>query len=133
MANDNEGRRSPDLYEQIGQKIRELRQNYPKGSLSQETLALKIGAVGNTVSRWETGTYKPTADDLDKLARFFDVPITVFFPNLQGDTTRIQMLATATGGLDQGDFEEVIRYAEFRKARKALADAKPTGRRKKES
>ena len=80
--------------------------------------------MGNTVSRWETGTYKPTAEDLDKLARFFDVPITVFFPDLQADTARIEMLASATGGLDAHDFEEVIRYAEFRKARKALEGAK---------
>jgi hypothetical protein len=34
------------------------------------------------------------------------------------------MLASATGGLDPHDFEEVIRYAEFRKARKALDGAK---------
>jgi transcriptional regulator with XRE-family HTH domain len=112
------------IYEQIGQKIRELRLAYPKGALSQETLAAKIGAVGNTVSRWETGTYKPTAEDLDKLARFFNVPITVFFPDQQGDTARIEMLTSATGGLDPQDFEEVIKYAEFRKARSALEGAK---------
>lgn len=88
----------PTLYEQIGQKIRELRLAYPGGTLSQETLGAKINAVGNTVSRWETGTYKPTAEDLDKLARFFNVPITVFFPELLGDTSRIEMLTSATGG-----------------------------------
>jgi transcriptional regulator with XRE-family HTH domain len=113
-----------NIYEQIGQKIRELRLAYPKGALSQDALAAKIDVVGNTVSRWETGTYKPTAEDLDKLARFFNVPITVFFPDLQGDTARVEMLASATGGLDPHDFEEVIRYAEFRKARKALDGAK---------
>jgi transcriptional regulator with XRE-family HTH domain len=113
-----------NIYEQIGQKIRELRLAYPKGTLSQEALAAKIGAVANTVSRWETGTYKPTAEDLDKLARFFAVPITVFFPDLQGDAARVEMLASATGGLDQDDFAEVIKYAEFRKVRAALESGK---------
>src|ERR1700693_5076001 len=92
------------IYEQIGQRIRELRLAHPGGTLSQETLGAKINAVGNTVSRWETGTYKPTAEDLDKLARFFNVPITVFFPDQQSDTSRIEMLASATGGLDSHDF-----------------------------
>ena len=48
-----------NLYEQIGQTIRQLR-----GSLSQEALAAKLGVAANTVSRWETGTYKPTPEDL---------------------------------------------------------------------
>ena len=56
----------PNIYEQIGKKIRELR-----GALSQEALAAKVDVGANTVSRWETGTYKPTPEDLDKLARFF--------------------------------------------------------------
>src|SRR6202171_5675238 len=114
----------PDLYEQIGQKIRELRLVYPKGSLSQEALANHLQVASNTVSRWETGTYKPTAEDLDKLARFFKVSITVFFPDLEHDDKRISALTSATGGLDKEDFEEVIRYAEFRKARLALEKAK---------
>lgn len=112
-----------NLYEYIGQKIRELRTLYPKGALSQEALAAELNIAANTVSRWETGTYKPTPEDLDALARFFSVPIATFFPNLTEDT-RVSALASATGGLGQKDFEEVIRYAEFRKARRALEAAK---------
>ena len=56
------------LYEHIGHKIRELRTSYPKGMLSQEALAEKLKVASNTVSRWETGTYKPTPKDLDGLA-----------------------------------------------------------------
>jgi transcriptional regulator with XRE-family HTH domain len=116
--------RMTDLYKQIGQKIRELRGMYPKGALSQEALAEKLDIAPNTVSRWETGTYKPTPEDLDKLARFFNVSITVFFPDLKQDDARISALASATGGLDPKDFEELIRYAEFRKARRAMEGAK---------
>jgi len=111
-----------DIYQHIGEKIRELR-----GLMSQEALGQKLGATGNTISRWETGTYKPTAEDLDKLARFFKVSITVFFPDLKSNEERISALASATGGLGEQDFEEVIRFAEFRKARRALEKMKRSG------
>jgi transcriptional regulator with XRE-family HTH domain len=113
----------PTIYEQIGQKIRELRLAYPGGGLSQEALAAKLEVAANTISRWETGTYKVTPDDLDKLARLFKVSISVFFPNLQYDDIRITALTSATGGLSEKDFEEVVRYAEFRKARSTLEAA----------
>jgi transcriptional regulator with XRE-family HTH domain len=115
-----------NLYRQIGDKIRELRSTAPGGPLSQEALASELGVTGNTVSRWETGTYKPSAEDLDRLARFFKVSIAIFFPDLQADDRRISALTSATGSLDARDFEEVIRYAEFRKARRSLEDAKRT-------
>lgn len=115
-----------NLYKHIGEKIRELREKFPKGRLSQEALAEGLGIAANTVSRWETGTYKPTPEDLDKLARYFNVSILVFFPNLKPDDTRIAALTSAMGGLDSKDFEEVIRYAEFRKARRAVEGAKRT-------
>jgi transcriptional regulator with XRE-family HTH domain len=113
-----------DLYKYIGQKIRELRTNYPGGALSQEGLSNRLKKSPNTISRWETGKYKPTPEDLDALARFFDVSITLFFPELGQENARIEMLTSATGGLDQTDFDEVIRYAEFRKARRAMDGAK---------
>lgn len=112
------------LYEHIGHKIRELRNAYPKGTLSQEALAEKLKVASNTVSRWETGKYKPTPKDLDSLARFFAVSITTFFPDLQADDARVTALTSATGGLEGKDFDEVIRYAEYRKARRAMENAK---------
>lgn len=112
------------LYEHIGHRIRQLRVAYPKGALSQEALAAKLKVASNTVSRWETGKYKPTPMDLDSLARFFSVPITTFFPELAVDDARVTALTSATGGLTDGDFEEVVRYAEFRKARRALEGSK---------
>ena len=112
------------LYEHIGHKIRQLRSEYPKGALSQEGLAAKIKVAPNTVSRWETGRYKPTPKDLEALARFFSVSITTFFPDLEADDARVTAVTSATGGLNGKDFEEVIRYAEFRKARRAMENAK---------
>ena len=82
-----------EFYQQIGKKIRELRLKYPKGEMSQDAVAEQLGIASNTVSRWETGTYKPTPEDLDKLARLFEVSITVFFTELQHDDSRASMLA----------------------------------------
>ncbi len=118
----------PNLYEQIGQKIRELR---TQAGLSQDKLAAELSIAANTVSRWETGTYKPTPEDLDKLARLFAVPISIFFPDLEADSARVAALTSATGGLTDSDFQEVLRYADFRKARRALERAKQS-RKKRE-
>jgi transcriptional regulator with XRE-family HTH domain len=104
-----------NFYAQIGQKIRELR-----GALSQDALGKTLGVPSNTVSRWETGTYKPTAEELDRIARHFKVPITVFFKDQENDNDRVAALTSATGGLNKDDFEEVLKYAQFRKARQAL-------------
>ena len=83
----------------------------------------------NTISRWETATYKPSIEDLEKLARFFGVSISEFFPNIE-PAARVQALLSATGDLDDSDLDELTRYAQFRKARKALASAKAVPRKK---
>ena len=108
-----------DIYIGIGRTIRQLR-----GEMSQEVLAKKLDVAANTLSRWETGTYKPTPADLDLIARSFRVPITIFFPDQPADDERVKALTSATGGLSDQDFEEVLRYAQFRKARRVLDDSK---------
>jgi|ERR1041385_6314211 hypothetical protein len=72
---------------------------------------------------WETAVYKPSVHDLEKLARFFGLNISVFFPNIEPGE-RIQTLLSATGDLDDEDLDELTRYALFRKARKELDQAK---------
>src|SRR5437773_7294043 len=69
-----------DIYDQIGSKIRELRTTLKGKGISQEELARAVKTTANTVSRWETATYKPSVADLEVLARFFGVPMAVFFP-----------------------------------------------------
>lgn len=112
-----------DIYMHIGEKIRELRTEFKGKGMSQEELAAKMQTTANTVSRWETATYKPSVIDLERLARFFGVPIGVFFPQAQA-TSQINALLSATGDLDEDDLEEVTRYAQFRKARAELKKAK---------
>jgi transcriptional regulator with XRE-family HTH domain len=106
----------PDIYEQIGSQIRELRTALRGAGISQEELAKAVKTTANTISRWETATYKPSISDLERLAQFFEVPITSFFPQPQ-PKSRTNPLLAATAGLDDNDLEEVILYAQFRKAR----------------
>ena len=70
--------------------------------------------TANTVSRWETATYKPSISDLERLARFFGVPITVFFPKAE-PKSRTNALLSATADLDDENLEEVTLYAQFQK------------------
>jgi len=109
----------PNIYKQIGEKIRELRTAFQGRGLSQEALAAAMHTTPNTISRWETATYKPGVADLEKLGKFFGVPISVFFPQLQ-PTERVQALLSATGDLEDDELQEVTEYALYRKARRAL-------------
>lgn len=112
-----------DIYEYIGKKIRELRKDYGGGKgLNQEALAEKINVTPNTLSRWESATYKPSINDLHKLTKIFGVSISVFFPDEQD--TQVQALLSATGDLRDDEIEDLIEYAKFRKARRALKEAK---------
>ena len=106
----------PDIYEQIGKQIRELRTTLKGQGISQEDLAQAVNTTANTVSRWETATYKPSISDLERLARFFGVPITVFFPQVE-PKSRTNALLSATADLDDENLEEVTLYAQFRRAR----------------
>ena len=109
-------REARNIYSWIGNRIRELRTGWGGTGISQEELAEAIGTTANTISRWETATYKPSISDLDMLAQFFNVPISAFFPAIQ-PSSQINALLTATRGLDDNDLEEVTLYALFRRAR----------------
>lgn len=73
-------KRAMGLRKQVGDRIRELRTGYRGKGLSQEALAGKLQIATNTISRWETGTYRPSIEDLEMLARFFGISISEFFP-----------------------------------------------------
>lgn len=125
------------ILEYVGTKIRELRKSFNGGvGISQEELAKELGITTNTISRWETTTYKPSIEDLEKLSRFFNVSILEFFPteqNQQPVDNRIMGLLRAAKDLPREDIEELQRYAEFRKARNILAhkERSQPGRKRK--
>jgi transcriptional regulator with XRE-family HTH domain len=104
----------------VAQRIRELRVAYGKKGLSQEELANMMGVATNTISRWETGTYEPTLNDLERLARVLNESILELFPKTNADNPKraaVDALLRAASELNQSDIDELRRYAEFRKAR----------------
>lgn len=111
-----------ELYIHIGNKIRELRQNFSPKPLNQEDLANEMKVPTNTISRWETATYKPSALDLNKLSKFFGVDISIFFPETEQTKLKpsLQALMSATSDLNDDDIAELTEYARFRKARQVL-------------
>jgi transcriptional regulator with XRE-family HTH domain len=110
-----------DLHKHIAAKIKDLRVNYNSGEgLSQESLATQVNVSTNTISRWETGMYRPSTTDLERLSRFFGVSINSFFPSeLVGEEEdeNLKALLRAARQLHPADIEELRKYAEFRKAR----------------
>lgn len=110
-----------DLLDHVAAKIRELRVSYNSGEgLSQESLAANLKVAPNTISRWETGTYRPSLKDLERMSRFFGVSMMSFFPpeliDEEEDENLKALLRTARQ-LHPADLEELRKYAEFRRAR----------------
>ena len=110
-----------DLLDSIAARIKDLRINYNSGEgLSQDSLASQLKVAPNTISRWETGTYRPSVKDLEKIARFFGVSIISFFPSelvSEDEDEEIKALLRTARQLHPADLEELRKYAEFRRAR----------------
>jgi transcriptional regulator with XRE-family HTH domain len=123
-----------ELLDHVAAQIRYLRMSYNEGKgISQEALARELEVAANTISRWETGVYLPGLTDLEKLTRFFNVPITIFFPPETNatDDENLQALLRTARQLHPDDLEELRKYAEFRKARRVYeAKNKPVAGRK---
>ncbi len=117
-----------DVYKVIADKIGELRTSFGGKGLTQEELAVKMETTANTISRWESKVYKPSAEDLHRLAKVFGVSISVFFPDM-AISERQNALMSATGELNEKDLNELIEYAKFRKARTILDHAKKPRRK----
>jgi len=122
----------PPLFAYVGQQIRDLRDHYDQGKgISQEVLAKALKTTANTISRWETATYKPTLDDLERLARFFGVSILHFFPDEEPSASeQVNALLRTAKQLRPDDLQELQNFAEFRRARHLLKGARPRPGRK---
>lgn len=122
-----------NLIEHVAHKIRTLRTSYGGQGISQDALAKELKVSTNTISRWETGIYKPALEDLEKLARVFHVSVLAFFPPEEmPQNDGVAALLRAAGELGEADLEELRRYAEFKRAQKLYKDGvKPKPGRKK--
>ncbi len=110
-----------DLLDHVAARIRDLRRSYNSGEgLSQEALAIHLKIAPNTISRWETGTYRPSLTDLERISRFFGVSMMSFFPQEmvdQDEDENLKALLRTARQLHPADLEELRKYAEFRRAR----------------
>ena len=110
-----------DWLDHVAAKIRDLRVSYNSGEgLSQESLATALKVAPNTISRWETGTYRPSLKDLERISRFFGVSIMSFLPNemvADDEDENLKALLRTARQLHPADLEELRKYAEFRRAR----------------
>ena len=110
-----------DLLGHLAETLRELRVSYNHGEgLSQQALAIQLKVVPNTISRWETGTYCPSFTDVERIARFFGVPIITFVPSElidEEEDENLKALLRTARQLHPADLEELQKYAEFRRAR----------------
>jgi transcriptional regulator with XRE-family HTH domain len=106
------------VYETIASRLRKLRE---REALSQEDLAKKVGVAPNTISRWETITYKPTVDDLERLSRALRVSILEFLPDEQVPSDQpVSALLRSAKGLDKNDLQELRNYANYLRVRQTL-------------
>src|SRR5215203_397700 len=110
-----------ELLDHVAARIRDLRVSYNSGEgLSQDSLATHLNVAPNTISRWETGTYRPGLKDLEQISRFFGVSILTFLPSdmvKDDDDENLKALLRTARQLHPADLEELRKYAEFRKAR----------------
>ena len=110
-----------DLLDHVAARIKDLRISYNSGEgLSQESLAAHLKVAPNTISRWETGTYRPSLRDLERISRFFGVSMMSFFPEQMVDEDEdenLKALLRTARQLHPADLEELRKYAEFRRAR----------------
>ena len=110
-----------DWLDHVAAKIRDLRVSYNSGEgLSQESLATALKVAPNTISRWETGTYRPSLKDLERISRFFGVSMMSFLPDemiADDEDENLKALLRTARQLHPADLEELRKYAEFRRAR----------------
>ena len=110
-----------DLLDHVAARIRDLRVSYNSGEgLSQDALAAHLKIAPNTISRWETGTYRPSLKDLERISRFFGVSMMSFFPEElveDDEDENLKALLRTARQLHPADLEELRKYAEFRRAR----------------
>ena len=110
-----------EFLDHVAARIKELRVSYNSGEgLSQESLAKQLKVAPNTISRWETGTYRPSLKDVERISRFFGVSIMSFVPPElidEAEDENLRALLRTARQLHPADLEELRKYAEFRRAR----------------
>jgi transcriptional regulator with XRE-family HTH domain len=123
-----------ETFKYVGQRIREFRTSYGGTGISQDALAKALKVASNTVSRWETATYRPTLEDLTRLAKFFGKRTTEFFPDSEQPAEsdpRFENLRVKLKLLSDKDIETLNKYADFLHAQEIYERRTPGRKAKK--
>lgn len=107
------------LRQHVAETIRSLR---CERRWTQKDVADRVRVSTNTVSRWETGTYRPTVENVYDLAIIFRVPVSMFFP-AQGSLAPFTQVESVVAGLDARQIAAVGRFARWLRWEKANAEA----------
>jgi transcriptional regulator with XRE-family HTH domain len=110
MSEDQEIRR------QIGQRLRETREYL---GLSQDEVAKSLGIARPAISLIESGDRKVEALELKKFAELYQQPTAYFLAekHSQSVSDEVAFLARAASELTPDDQTELVRFAQFLKAR----------------
>lgn len=126
-----------NINDHIAETIRKLREKSFGGKgMSQTELANRLKKTPNTISRWETGEYKPKIEDLYEISKFFKVSVLTFFPQELGEqpeNSNQELYFRGNTELDARDKEEIQNFIDFRLAQKKLeaSQKKTSGRKRK--
>ena len=112
------------FYRELGAAIRHVRTNAKGRVVSQSELAAALDTKPNTISRWESGNFRPSIRDLHAIAHFFGVPVATLIPGAEPLSLHTK-LSEAAIGLTPGQILELIHYIEIRKAINKLKRKSP--------
>lgn len=103
---------------ELAEKLKQAREYL---GLSQDEVAAHLKVPRTAVSLLEAGQRKVDSLELKKLAALYQRPISFFVEDDQDFTppkiSEIRMLQRAAEGLKKKDVEEILKFAEFLKAR----------------
>ncbi|TGK12841.1 helix-turn-helix domain-containing protein [Leptospira stimsonii] len=121
-----------ELEERIGafiaEKIKTVRVNSCGGhGLPQRSFGRILGEKANTISRWETGEYKPSAVDLIKICFLLNIPASEFCPDYDPSPGKPRFLIPPI--LTEEDKAEVENFIRFKEWQRTPA-RKKSGRKK---
>jgi len=89
----------------LGDRLKEKRKTK---KLTQQDVAEKLGINNTTISKWESDTYEPDAENLKKLAELYDVTVD-FLLGRNSDESGNQTIRSSAyygGGEDWTDEEK---------------------------
>ena len=85
--------------------------------LSQDEVARHIGVSRSAISLMESGTRRVSAAELSQLAGLYKATMESLTGDGPGDDETVSMVARAAADLSEKDRDEVLRFAEFLRAR----------------